>query len=78
MMNLNQYNFQVIIQLVFFFCVCISINFKDELKIPDGGVPLTPDQASILTHFLYESNNNEEQLHHVLISIANASTFKES
>ncbi len=48
------------------------------MKIPDGGVPLTPDQASILTRFLYESNNNEEQLHHVLISIANASTFKES
>jgi len=52
--------------------------FKDDVKIPDGGVPLTPDQASILTHFLYESKNDEEQLHCVLTSIANASTFKES
>ena len=53
-------------------------NFKDEIKIPDGGVPLTPDQASILTRFLYESDDDEEKLHRVLISIANASTYKES
>jgi len=48
------------------------------MKIPDGGVPLTPDQASILTHFLYDSYKDQEKLHHVLTSIANASTFKES
>jgi hypothetical protein len=39
---------------------------------------LTPDQASILTHFLYDSYKDQEKLHHVLTSIANASTFKES
>jgi hypothetical protein len=52
--------------------------FEDEIKIPDGGVPLTPDQASILTLFLYDSYKDEEKLHHVLTSIANASAFKES
>ncbi|CAF1425782.1 unnamed protein product [Adineta steineri] len=55
-----------------------SIQILNEIQIPDGSVPLTPDQASILTHFLCESNNCEEQLHLVLTSIANASTFKES
>ncbi len=52
--------------------------FQDEIKIPNGGVPLTPDQASILTTFLYEYHHDEEQLHRVLRSIANASIFKES
>ncbi|CAF2399766.1 unnamed protein product [Rotaria sp. Silwood2] len=56
-----------------------STEFLNETPIPDGSVPLTPDQASILTRFLYESNDDEEQqLHCVLTSIANASTFKES
>ena len=50
----------------------------DGTTIPDGGVPLTPDQAAILTRLLYESNQDEEQLHHVLTSIANASTYRES
>ncbi|CAF1334858.1 unnamed protein product [Rotaria magnacalcarata] len=54
------------------------IEFQHGRQIPDGSVPLTPDQASILTHFLCECNNDEEQLHYVLTSIANASTFKES
>ncbi len=75
-MNLNQHIFRVIYNL--FFVRMYVLNCKDDIKIPDGGVPLTPDQASILTHFLYESNDDEEQLHHVLTSIANASTFKES
>ncbi|CAF1102504.1 unnamed protein product [Rotaria sp. Silwood1] len=57
----------------------LKLKFKDETQIPDGSVPLTPDQASILTRFLYECNDNEEQqLHSVLTSIDNASTFKES
>ncbi|UJR14018.1 hypothetical protein I4U23_001017 [Adineta vaga] len=55
-----------------------SIQILDEIQIPSGSVPLTPDQASILTHFLYETQNNEEQLHQVLTSIANSSAFKES
>lgn len=55
-----------------------SFHFSDELQIPDGGVPLTPDQAAILIRFLCESVGNEEQLHHALTSIANASTFRES
>ncbi|CAF3944627.1 unnamed protein product [Rotaria sordida] len=55
-----------------------SIEFFNETQIPDGSVPLTPDQASILTRFLYECNDDEEQLHCVLTSIANASSFKES
>lgn len=46
--------------------------------IPDGGVPLTLDQAATLTHLLSESNADEERLHHVLTSIANASTYRES
>lgn len=46
--------------------------------MPDGGVPLTPDQAAILTRLLYESNQDDEQMHRVLTSIANASTFRES
>ena len=51
---------------------------SDELQIPDGGVPLTPDQAAILIRFLCESADNEEQLRQALTSIANASTFRES
>ncbi|CAF1629160.1 unnamed protein product, partial [Adineta ricciae] len=50
----------------------------NKIHIPSGSVPLTPDQASILTHFLYESHDNEEQLHYGLKSIANTSVFKES
>jgi len=46
--------------------------------MPDGGVPLTPDQAAILTRLLYESNHDDEQMHRVLTSIANASTYRES
>ena len=56
----------------------IHIFYIDKIRIPSGSVPLTPDQASILTHFLYESHDNEEQLHYALKSIANTSVFKES
>jgi hypothetical protein len=54
--------------------------FLDGIQIPDGSVPLTPDQAAILTRLLYESDSDDknEQLHIVLTSIANASTFLES
>ncbi|CAF1636504.1 unnamed protein product, partial [Adineta ricciae] len=50
----------------------------NKIHIPSGSVPLTLDQASILTHFLSESHDNEEQLHYALKSIANTSVFKES
>jgi hypothetical protein len=49
-----------------------------EVDIPGGGAPLSPEQATILTRFLYESLNNEDLLHRALTSIANAATFKES
>ncbi len=78
MMNLNPYKYQVIIQWFDFVLYVYIFIFEDEIKIPGGGVPLTPDQASILTHFLYDSYKDQEKLHHVLTSIANASTFKES
>lgn len=48
------------------------------MKIPRGSVPLTPDQASILTNYLCESSEDEAQLHLVLASITNAATFRES
>ena len=56
----------------------LSILSVDDMKIPHGSVPLTPDQASILTNYLYESNEDEAQLHLVLASITNAATFRES
>lgn len=61
-----------------FISLFISIRILDDLKIPHGSVPLTPDQASILTNYLIESKEDEAQLHLVLANITNATTFRES
>ncbi|UJR33167.1 hypothetical protein I4U23_020623 [Adineta vaga] len=49
-----------------------------EVNIPGGGVPLTPDQAIILTQFLDESDIDIERLNRILTNIANAATFSEN
>ncbi len=79
----NQYDFKVVVRYIFISHILIKKikNLKGatiEVEIPGGGVPLTPDQAIVLTHFLDENNNDIERLHRVLTNIANAATFKES
>lgn len=46
--------------------------------MPGGNLPLTPDQAIVLTRYLDETNDDIERLHRVLTNIANAATYKES
>ncbi|CAF1074207.1 unnamed protein product [Didymodactylos carnosus] len=58
-----------------------TVRFKSdganvEVQIPGGGVPLSPDQARILTRFLYDADVND--LHKALTNISNAATFRES
>ncbi|CAM2710015.1 unnamed protein product [Rotaria socialis] len=55
-----------------------SIRFQSDVDIPGGCIPLTAEQAFVLTQFLDTTNNDTERLHRILTNIANSATFTES
>ncbi|CAM4832757.1 unnamed protein product [Rotaria magnacalcarata] len=60
-----------------------SIRFQSDgatiaVDIPGGCIPLTPEQAFVLTQFLDTTNNDTERLHRILTNMANSATFTES